>query len=153
MAITKDSTVSIHYTLTVGDQEVDSSKGNAPLTYTHGTGQMIPGLEKALEGQEAGSRVEVDVAPEEGYGQREDDLLVRIPKEAFPEEDRSQISEGVRFQGPHPTKEDQGALYTVVTTDDESVVADANHPLAGQSLHFDVEVVSVQAPGDADQEG
>ncbi len=145
MPIAPNSVVSMHYRLTIDDgQEVDSSAGGEPLSFRHGCGEIIPGLEQALTGREAGDSLQVDIAAAEAYGERDESLMVRIPKEAFSATDQEQIRPGVRFQGPHPHDQEQGAVYTVLGEDEQSIVADANHPLAGQQLHFEIDIVSVQ---------
>lgn len=151
MPIAHDSIVSMHYRLTInGDQEVDSSAGGEPLSFRHGAGEIIPGLEQALTGRDAGDNLQIDIAADEAYGERDESLMIRIPKEAFNEEDQAQIRPGVRFQGPHPHDQEQGAVYTVLAEDEQGIVADANHPLAGQQLHFEIDIVSVQDGAETD---
>ncbi|TVR09323.1 MAG: peptidylprolyl isomerase [Planctomycetota bacterium] len=144
MNIAPDAKVSFHYTLQDAEgQTIDSSEGRDPLSYIHGHGQIVGGLESALEGRVSGDHVDVVVAASDGYGAFNKDLVVQIALEAFPEEARGQLQPGVQFQGPHPQDENQGAIYRVVELQDEAVVADANHPLAGVDLHFSVDVVTV----------
>jgi len=85
--IEKGSTVQIHYTLTVDDQEVDTSRGGDPLTYVHGNGQMVPGLEQELEGLGAGDRKTAVVEPDAGYGQPRPDAIQKVPRDAFGDPD------------------------------------------------------------------
>lgn len=139
MRIAKHSVVSIDYTLTGKDGEVlDSSQGREPLAYIHGTGSIVPGLEEALEGKEKGAAVQVSVPPAKGYGEREESLSQKVPRTMF---DIESIEPGMRFhaEGAHGTH-----VVTVTAVDSENVTVDANHPLAGQTLNFDVKVVDVR---------
>lgn len=147
MQIADNTLVSIDYTLTDGDGEViDSSKGREPLTYVHGTGQLIPGLEAALEGQSAGDDVEVEVAPRDGYGERDERLVQAVPRSAFQGVDR--VEKGMRFQARADSG--QARLITVTAVEGDTVTIDANHPLAGKPLHFKVSVVEVREPGEGE---
>ena len=138
--IAKNSVVSIHYQLT--NQEgavIDSSEGKDPLLYLHGSGNIIPGLESALEGKEAGDTVDVTVPPEEGYGTYQKALLQEVPKSAFPDGHEVEIGQTFTAQG------EQGAVQvTVKKIESDTVTVDANHPLAGETLNFAVEVVGVR---------
>ena len=145
MNIQKDSAVRIHYHLTSDNGDViDSSRGREPLAYLHGHGNLVVGVEKALDGLSAGAKVEAVVPPEEGYGVRNPNLDVRVPLTAFPEEMRSQVAPGGQFHGQHPVHTDQVAVFTVVAVEGDSVLATGNHQLAGVTLHFDLEVVDVR---------
>jgi FKBP-type peptidyl-prolyl cis-trans isomerase SlyD len=140
MQIKENSVVSFHYTLTGKDgQVIDSSEGNQPLTYLHGVGQIVPGLENALLGKQAGDKMDVEVSAEEGYGEHHDFMVQQVPREAFQGVD--EIEPGMQFQAQTP----QGAMTVTVTAADETTVTvDGNHPLAGQPLFFAVEIVSVR---------
>jgi FKBP-type peptidyl-prolyl cis-trans isomerase SlyD len=140
MKIAHEKVVSIHYTLTNSDGTVlDSSSGGHPLAYLHGFGNIIPGLENALEGKATGDKLEVTVEPEQGYGARDERLVQAVPRSAFKGVD--ELAPGMQFQAQGP----QGTRLVVVTEVAEDVVTvDANHPLAGQTLHFDVEVSEVR---------
>ncbi|MEX0941111.1 MAG: peptidylprolyl isomerase [Pseudomonadales bacterium] len=142
MKIEGQKVVSIHYTLTSDGVELDSSKGREPLTYLHGGGGIIPGLEKALEGREAGEDLSVVIEPEEGYGPINDELIQNVPKTAF--EGVEKVEPGMQFQASGQN----GAVQniTVVKVEEEEVTIDANHPLAGQTLEFDVKVEEVREP-------
>jgi len=142
MQIAPNTVAAIDYTLTDDAGEVlDSSEGREPLTYLHGAGNIIPGLEQALEGSAQGDNVKVTVEPAEAYGERVEDLVQEVPMEAFAGVE--QVEAGMRFQAT----DDQGNVRVVTVTgvEDEQVTVDANHPLAGQQLHFDVNVVEVRA--------
>jgi FKBP-type peptidyl-prolyl cis-trans isomerase SlyD len=140
MKIAQDSVVSIHYTLKDdAGQVLDSSSGGEPMAYLHGFGNIIPGLENALEGRGAGDKLDVTVAPEHGYGERDDRLVQDVPRSAF--RGVADIAPGMQFQAQGP----QGVrVVTVTKVEQETVTVDANHPLAGQTLHFAVEVTEVR---------
>ncbi|MDH4074099.1 MAG: peptidylprolyl isomerase [Gammaproteobacteria bacterium] len=140
MKIAHEKVVSIHYTLTNSEGSVlDSSSGNDPLAYLHGFGNIIPGLENALEGKEAGEKLSVTVEPEQGYGARDEQLVQAVPRTAF--KGVEELAPGMQFQAQGP----QGTRLVVVTQVAADVVTvDANHPLAGQTLHFEVEVSGVR---------
>lgn len=140
MQIEKNKVVSIDYTLTDGEGTViDSSNGKDPLKYIHGIGALIPGLEKELEGKETGTKLDVTINPEDGYGHRNEELLQAIPKAQFPPEPAPQV--GMQFQANGP----QGPiLVTIVKVEAEQVIVDGNHPLAGVILNFNVEVKEIR---------
>jgi FKBP-type peptidyl-prolyl cis-trans isomerase SlyD len=126
---------------------LDSSDGREPLLYLHGAGNIIPGLENALAGKVVGDKVSVSVSPEEGYGQPQDDLVQVVPRESFQGVD--QIDVGMRFQADSS----QGPMVVTVTAvDEENVTVDGNHPLAGENLNFDAEVVEVRDASSEEQE-
>jgi len=140
MKIQDNCVVAIHYTLTNDEGDViDTSEGRDPLRYLQGHGNIIPGLERALEGLVAGDSVNVVVEPEEGYGPKQDMLIQAVPREAFDGIDVIEI--GMQFQaqtaqGPIPV--------TVVAVDEETVTLDGNHELAGVRLNFAVQVTEVR---------
>jgi len=140
MQAVKEKVVSIHYTVKGADGEViDSSEGRDPLVYLHGAQNIVPGLERALEGKAAGDDLAVTVAPEEAYGQLNESLIQPVPKAQFPEGVEPQI--GMQFQAQ---SEAGPRLVRVVEIAEETVTLDGNHPLAGQTLNFDVSVVDVR---------
>ena len=140
MQIVDDTAVMIHYTLKNNAGEVlDSSEGDEPLAYIHGQGNIVEGLEKALAGKEAGAKLKVKVSPEEGYGERDKSRVQVVPKDAF--EDAEEVKPGMRFQAQ---TDDGMAIVTVTAVSGADVTIDANHPLAGETLNFEVEVVSVR---------
>jgi len=148
MTISKDKQVSIEYTLKLEDDSVvDSNVDADPLTFVHGSGQIIPGLEKELEGMKAGESKQVVVSPEEGYGESNPKALVEVAKEKIPE---TALKVGTMLQGQSA---DGGSVYARVAEIKEStVILDHNHPLAGKTLHFDVKVIDVSdAPTDSAQ--
>ena len=141
MQIAQNSVVAFHYTLTNDAGEVlDSSEGRQPLTYLHGAGNIIPGLERQLEGRAAGDKLNVAVSPEEGYGEVQPQLVQEVPRDAFQGVDN--VEPGMQFQA-----DTQGGplMVTVTKVDNDTVTVDGNHPLAGQKLNFDVEIATVRA--------
>jgi FKBP-type peptidyl-prolyl cis-trans isomerase SlyD len=132
--------VTMHYTLTDDSGEIlDSSRGGEPLSYLHGHGNIIPGLEKALEGVIAGHKAKVSVPAEEGYGEKNPEAIFEAPREHFPPDMELKVGERVTADGP------EGPIsFMIVSVNDKGAVLDANHPLAGQTLHFDVEIVRVR---------
>ncbi len=140
MLIGANSVVSIQYRLTNNAGELlDASNEGEPLTYLHGAGNIIPGLESELLGKAVGASFTVVIAPEEAYGVRQDHLVQEVPRDAFP--DPEQLETGMRFSA----QSDQGMLSVVITAvSPETVTVDANHPLAGETLHFDVRIEEVR---------
>jgi FKBP-type peptidyl-prolyl cis-trans isomerase SlyD len=140
MQIGNQTVVTIDYTLTDEQGEVlDTSQGQEPLVYIQGSGSIIPGLEAALEGKAAGDALKVSIAPSQGYGERDDQLVQEVPRERFPTD--GELTVGMRF---HAQGTGGSHVVTVVAADDEKVTVDANHPLAGVTLSFDVKVLEVR---------
>jgi FKBP-type peptidyl-prolyl cis-trans isomerase SlyD len=132
--------VTIHYTLkNDGGEVLDSSSGGEPLAYIQGHGNLVAGLEKALEGKPAGASLVVAVAPADGYGVRDEALIQRVPKRSL--QGAGEIKKGMQFQA---RTDDGMRLFTVTGLVGDMVTLDGNHPLADQTLHFDVEVVEVR---------
>ena len=141
MQIAQDKVVLIHYTLTDdGGKVLDSSSGGDPLAYLHGQGNIIPGLEKALEGRQAGDKLDVKVAPAEGYGERDDQLVQQVPRRAFG--GVQNVQPGMQFHAQ--SAQGQMRVVTVTHVQGDMVTVDGNHPLAGEVLVFDVEVAEVR---------
>ncbi len=141
MEIKNNSVVSIHYTLKNEKGEVlDSSEGNQPLKYLQGSGQIITGLEDTLAGKAAGAKLTVVVEPEDAYGPRNDEAVQEVPKAAF--DGIEELKVGMQLEA----QTDHGPVPIVVTdVGEETVTVDGNHPLAGERLHFDVEIEEVRA--------
>lgn len=140
MQIANNTVVSIDYTLTGDDgQVIDSSEGREPLVYLHGHQNIIPGLEKAIEGHAEGEELEVSVDPEEGYGPYREELVQDVPREAFDGVDK--VEPGMTFRA-----ESNAGPMTVVVKDvgDEAVTVDGNHMLAGKVLNFKVAIKDVR---------
>jgi FKBP-type peptidyl-prolyl cis-trans isomerase SlyD len=139
MEIGVQKAVTINYTLKGDDGKViDTSEGHEPLTYLHGAGTIVPGLEKALEGKTIGDRVEVTLSPEEGYGRRDEHQIRNLPLRKLPQ---GEVKVGMRYR----VQTDGGYLLALVTAvRGDFATIDANHPLAGMTLHFDVTVTAVR---------
>jgi FKBP-type peptidyl-prolyl cis-trans isomerase SlyD len=135
------SEVSFDYTLTDDSGTiVDSSKGKAPMHYVHGTGQIIPGLEKELAGMTVGGEKKVTVKAEEAYGPIDPQAFQEIPKEKLPPE---ALKVGTMLMAQAPTG--QGVPVRVHEVKESTVVMDFNHPLAGKTLSFDVKITGIKA--------
>lgn len=148
MQIAKNAVVSIDYTLTDDNgQVIDTSEGRGPLSYLHGSGNVIPGLENALEGKTEGDKVNVTVPPEEGYGDRDESLIQAVPKKMFAE--TAEPEPGMQFQAMGP---DGARILTVMKVEGDQVTVDANHPLAGQQLNFDVAIVNIREASEEEVE-
>lgn len=140
MTISEKKVGIIHYTLKDSQGIViDSSEGKSPLSYIHGMKNLIPGMENALEGKKAGDKFEAVIPPEEGYGEMKEELVNQVPLANFPEKDKVAI--GVQFQANTPEGQ---RIATVVKVEGETVTVDFNHQLAGETLHFAIEVVEVR---------
>jgi len=149
LTIAKNQVVSMHYTLTDNAGNVlDSSDEGTPLSYLHGAGNIIPGLEEALAGKAEGEQVQAVIAPEEAYGEPQPDLVQVLPREAFQGVD--QVEPGMRFQAE--SADGSTRQLTVTGVEGDEVTVDANHPLAGVELHFDVQVVGVRDATDEELE-
>ncbi|MFN2287011.1 MAG: peptidylprolyl isomerase [Chromatocurvus sp.] len=133
-------TVKIHYsgTLTDGTQ-FDSSEGRDPLEFALGAGAVIPGFEKAVEGMAVGESKSVTIDPDDAYGPRHDQLVQQVPNTALPEDVEPAV--GMQLQGQSP--EGQVMNLTVTAIEDDAITVDANHPLAGEPLTFDIELVEI----------
>jgi FKBP-type peptidyl-prolyl cis-trans isomerase SlyD len=141
MQIDKNRVVTFDYTLTDDQgQMLDSSRGKEPLAYLHGTGGIIPGLEAALQGKNPGEELHVKLAPEQAYGPRDEALVRAVPRDRFQGVDN--IHPGMQFQAKGSAGE---RVVTVISLDEKEVTVDANHPLAGVTLTFDVKIVDVRA--------
>ena len=138
--------VSLEYTLTLEDQTViDTNVGKTPLVYTHGTQQIVPGLEKQLAGLKAGDTKKVEVSPEEGYGEADPNRFQEVPTENIPEEARS-VGKKLQGQGP----DGQMMFAQVTEVKENTIIVDLNHPLAGKKLFFAVKVLKIEK-GDPQQ--
>ena len=140
MQIEKNRVVTFEYTLTDNDGEViDSSEGGEPLSYVHGVGGLIQGVEEALEGKASGDQLNITVPPEKAYGDRDDELVDVVGRDAFG--DVEDLDIGMRFRA----QTDDGEHMVVVTQiEGDQVTLDGNHPLAGMQLNFDIKVKDVR---------
>jgi peptidylprolyl isomerase len=133
-------TVRVHYTGTLADGTVfDTSRDTDPLEFTIGAGQVIPGFDTAVSGMAPGQEKRVVIAPDDAYGERRDDLLVAVERERFPADIEPQV--GQQFQ---MTQEGNTYLVTVRDVSDDAVTLDLNHPLAGEDLTFELELVEIR---------
>ena len=141
MKVGKDKVVLMHYILKndAGDV-IDSSDGADPLPFLQGHGNIIPGLESALEGSKVGDKLDVSIEPEEGYGLRMQDAIQEIPSSALKGIDEVKV--GMQLQSQD--QDGNPFLVTVTKIEDDKITVDANHPLAGQTLHFSVSIESVR---------
>ena len=133
--------VVLNYTLRTNEGEViDASTPDDPMAYLHGADNIVPGLERALAGKTVGFNGKITVAPEDGYGAREDIPPQPVPRSAFPAE--AEIVAGMQFMAEGP--DDEHAPIWIVGVEGDQVFIDPQHPLAGETLNFDVEVVAVR---------
>jgi FKBP-type peptidyl-prolyl cis-trans isomerase SlyD len=140
MSITQDQVVSIHYTLKDDAGEViDSSGSGEPLTYLHGHGNLIPGLERELTGKSAGDKLSVMIAPTDGYGEYDRELVQHVPRRTL--KGVTDLKVGMRLQAQTP----EGPRALAVThLAGDMVTLDGNHPLAGKNLNFEVAITAVR---------
>ncbi len=141
MTIAQHKVVTIHYKVSdsASDEVIDSSENGEPMTYLHGAQNIIPGLEQALEGKAVGDELEVVVEAADAYGERSDDRIQQVPMEAFQGMEKVEPGMAVTAQT------DQGQINLVITeVNGDMVTVDANHPLAGKSLKFEVSVEDVR---------
>ena len=141
MAIKKGDTVFVHYTGKLDDgTEFDSSRDREPLEFVMGGGMIIPGFEAAVDGREVGDAVSVRIPPAEAYGEHNDEMVIIVPRSEIP--DHIAPEEGMGLQ----IALEEGELDVIVSrVTEEEVELDGNHPLAGKSLNFDIEVVDVKS--------
>jgi len=139
--IAKNKVVSLSYCLkSTQGEELDRADGDKPMEYLHGGGTIVPGLENALDGLKVGEKKEVTVKPEEGYGEILSDLKMKVERKMFPADQK--IEKGMQFMAElgdgrkHP--------FNVVEIKGDNIQIDGNHPLAGQTLHFSVEVMEIR---------
>lgn len=133
-------TVRVHYTGKLDDDtEFDSSAGRDPLEFPLGSGRVIPGLDKAVEGMRVGESKSVRIPAEEAYGPRQEQLIQEVPKTALPDDINPSVGMPLQAQGP-----DGQVMELVVTAvAEKSFTVDGNHPLAGQALNFDIELIEI----------
>jgi FKBP-type peptidyl-prolyl cis-trans isomerase SlyD len=140
LAIDENKVVTFEYTLKNDSGEIlDSSEDNGPITYLHGSGNIIPGLEAELEGKKIGDKFHASIEPEDGYGIRNEEFIQKIERERLSHLPKIEI--GMQLQA---YDEDGMQILTIVEISDTDVTLDGNHPLAGQKLHFDVEVTDMR---------
>ncbi len=132
--------VKIHYTGTLDDgTQFDSSAGRDPLAFKLGSGQVIPGFDKAVEGMSVGDSKTVNIPAEEAYGPHNEQMVQDVPRSALPGDLSPEVGMGLQAQGP----DGQVANLVVTAVQEDSITVDGNHPLAGKALNFDIELVSI----------
>ncbi len=140
MALTAGTRVLVHYTGSLDDgTQFDSSRGREPLEVILGQGMVIPGFEQAIAGMEPGQTVTVTIPEEEAYGPHNEEMVISIPKTSFPAEIKPAVGEQLVLRSPDGNE----IPALIVEMDDTDVTLDANHPLAGFALTFEIELVSV----------
>ena len=142
MTISENKVVLIHYTLKDDSGEIlDSSEGKDPLAYIQGIGNVIVGLEEAMTGKAVGEKVKTTVTPEKGYGNRSDENIHKVPLSGFEADGDEKLEVGMQVR----VETNEGiSIADVASIDGEEVTLDLNHPLADETLHFDVEVVDIR---------
>jgi FKBP-type peptidyl-prolyl cis-trans isomerase SlyD len=140
MQIARDAVVLIHYTLTDDKGEKLDGSDGTPLAYLHGNGNLIPGLERELEGKSAGDKLSVQIAAADAYGEYDKALVQRVPRRALKGVGNVRVGMQLHTQSAHGVR-----AVTVTQIAGDMVTIDGNHPLAGQNLHFDVEIAEVRA--------
>jgi len=132
--------VKIHYTGTLDDgTQFDSSAGREPLAFELGSGQVIPGFEKAVDGMSVGESKTVNIQAEDAYGPHNAQMVQEVPRSALPDDLTPEVGMGLQAQGA----EGQVANLVVTSVEDDSITVDGNHPLAGKALNFEIELVSI----------
>lgn len=140
MVIDKDTVVSIEYTLKDDDGAVlDESEKGHPFDYLHGGSNVVPGLERALHGRSPGDALQISIPPGEGYGERNEELVLVVSRERF--DAGVKPEPGMRFRASSP---DGTQFFTIVGIEEDEVTLDGNHPLAGETLHFDLRILAVR---------
>ncbi len=141
MAIKDGATVTLNYKVYLDSELIDQTSPSEPLTYVQGTGQVIPGLEKGVEGLGKGDKKELVIPPEEAYGQYSEEKVLHVPKDDLPAD--AEPEEGMQLQA----MSQEGNMYIGVVTDvkPDHVDVDFNHPLAGKTLRLEVEVEDVSS--------
>ncbi|HET9529800.1 MAG TPA: peptidylprolyl isomerase [Blastocatellia bacterium] len=133
-------TISVHYTLTLDDgMVVDSSEGSDPFSFTVGSGQIIPGFDEGVKGMEVGETREIAVDPDQAYGPYREEMVLVLPRSAFPPDANPAVGLGIEVQSPTG----ESHLFRIIEIDGDRVTLDGNHLLAGETLHFKVRLVSI----------
>jgi FKBP-type peptidyl-prolyl cis-trans isomerase SlyD len=136
MQISKNKVAAIHYTLRDNEGTViDTSDGREPLYYLHGAGNLILGMEEGLEGKGQGEKLSLKISPDKGYGELDPTMVQKVPRSAFGGQD---VKPGMKFST------NQGGVVTVKEVGLDNITVDANHPLAGVTLNFEVEIMEVR---------
>lgn len=146
MKVSENKVVIIHFSLKNGHGELlDTTEGEDPMAYIHGMGQMVPGLEKALENKMTGDKIQIKLAPEDGYGVYKKEWVQNFPLSEFGEQDKVTVGAEFEIETEHGFK-----VGTVIEIKGDEVVTDFNHPLADETLDFDVTIVDIREPTKAE---
>ncbi|MDW7771892.1 MAG: peptidylprolyl isomerase [Desulfobulbaceae bacterium] len=138
--VKQGDTVKIHYTGRLSDGTIfDSSKGREPLSFTIGGGQVIPGFEEAVVGMSLDEKKNVTIPPEKAYGQRNEEMVINVPRKQVPPDINPEEGQRLQMQGPN----DQMIIVEITEVTEEKITLDANPPLAGKDLIFDIELVEI----------
>jgi FKBP-type peptidyl-prolyl cis-trans isomerase 2 len=130
----------VHYTLTLDDgMVVDSSEGSDPFSFTVGSGQIIPGFDDGVKGMEVGETREIAVDPDQAYGPYREEMVLVLPRSAFPPDANPSVGLGIEVQSPTG----ESHLFRIIEIDGDRVTLDGNHLLAGETLHFNVRLLSI----------
>ena len=143
MEVADDRIVAVEYELKDPQGTVLDDSGEEPYEYIQGTESILPGLEAALEGAEPGDRFTVTLPPEKAFGERQDELMAKVPRERFKE--GQELAVGMRFSGQADGKEQ---IFTIAGIEGDEITLDANHPLAGMSVTFEIEIKDVREATD-----
>jgi FKBP-type peptidyl-prolyl cis-trans isomerase 2 len=140
MAVENGKKVTFHYTLTIDEKVIQTSEGQQPMSYTHGSGQIIPGLASEIEGMNEGEEKRVMVSAQDGYGEVTPDAFKELPKSSLPEGMVPKKDLMLQLNTP----DGQKIPARISEVKEDSIIMDLNHPLAGKDLQFDIKVVSVE---------
>ncbi len=141
MQAANQTVVSIDYTLKDDEGDVlDASEPGSPLVYLHGADNIIPGLEAALTGKSVGENLTIAIAPEDGYGEYDETLVADVERDRFPGADTIELGDQFEANTPEGPR-----MVTVIGIEDDAITIDANHPLAGETLHFEVKILDIRA--------
>ena len=144
MKVGKNSIVTIEYVMMdISGEILESSKEDGKYEYLHGIGEMLPGVEKALEGKEKGASIDIVIPPEDGFGIKKKELIQKINKDIFPE--GTVFEKGMEFD---VEDEDGDSIITILDIMDDKVLIDKNHPLAGETLKVKAEIIDVKLAED-----
>ena len=146
--VTDGQVVSMEYTLRVDGKVVDTSEGSEPLEYLHGAANIIPGLEREMDGMAVGESKTVVILPSDGYGEMDEEAFIEVPRSEFPEDMPLKPGLEMELAGP----EGQPMYARVESMEGETVVLNMNHPLAGKELHFDVKVTNLRDATDEEMD-
>ena len=148
MKIAEDTVVTMTYKLTDTEGTVlEQSDPDEDFAYIHGHGQLPDRLEEELEGKESGARVQITVTPEDGFGEREENQIITVPRDDFPNDE--ELIEGLQVEAE---TQDGHQIFSIVKFDEETVTLDGNHPYAGMTLSFDVTVKEIREASESEVE-